>query len=84
MINLKKIVTKVRLTFTLNLIAATIVASLASAKSYADGLKDALVAGERSVVRDAVLQVGTRLELGRCHDLLLRSDASASAGSIVP
>ena len=46
MINLKQIVTKVRLQFTLNLIAATIVASLASAKSYADGLKAALVAGD--------------------------------------
>jgi len=46
MINLKKIVTKVRLQFTLNLIAATIVASLNSAKAYADGLKAALVAGD--------------------------------------
>ena len=44
--DLKKIVTKTRLAFTLNLIAATIVASLASAKSYADGLKSALVAGD--------------------------------------
>ena len=42
----KKIVTKVRLQFVLNLIAASIVASLNSAKAYADGLKDALVAGD--------------------------------------
>lgn len=46
MIDLKKIVTKVRLQFVLNLIAATIVASLNSAKAYADGLKSALVAGD--------------------------------------
>ena len=44
--DLKKIVTKVRLQFVLNLIAATIVASLNSAKAYADGLKAALVAGD--------------------------------------
>jgi len=42
----KKIVTKVRLQFVMNLIAASIVASLNSAKAYADGLKDALVAGD--------------------------------------
>lgn len=42
----KKIVTKVRLQFVLNLIAATIVASLNSAKAYADGLKAALTAGD--------------------------------------
>ena len=42
----KKIVTKVRLQFVLNLIAATIVASLNSAKAYADGLKEALTAGD--------------------------------------
>lgn len=44
--DLKKIVTKVRLQFTLNLIAATIVASLNSAKAYADGLVGALTAGD--------------------------------------
>lgn len=67
MINLKKIVTKVRLTFTLNLIAATIVASLASAKSYADGLKDALVAGDIAITSEyfnsgAKTNVGAALE----------------------
>lgn len=46
MIDLKKIVTKVRLVFTLNLIAATVAASLSSAEAYADGLKSALVAGD--------------------------------------
>jgi len=45
-IDLSKIVTKVRLQFVLNLIAATIVASLNTAKAYADGLKEALVAGD--------------------------------------
>lgn len=45
-IDLSKIVTKVRLQFVLNLIAATIVASFNSAKAYADGLKEALVAGD--------------------------------------
>lgn len=44
--DLKKIVTKVRLIFTLNLIAMSIAASLSSAKAYADGLKSALVAGD--------------------------------------
>lgn len=44
--DLKKIVTKVRLQFVLNLIAATIVAQVASAKSYADGLVSALTAGD--------------------------------------
>lgn len=45
-IDLSKIVTKVRLQFVLNLIAASIVASLNSAKAYADGLKSALTAGD--------------------------------------
>ena len=45
-IDLSKIVTKVRLQFVLNLIAATIVASFNSTKAYADGLKEALVAGD--------------------------------------
>lgn len=44
--DLKKIVTKTRLQFVLNLIALTIVSSLNSAKAYADGLKAALVAGD--------------------------------------
>ena len=44
--DLKKIVTKVRLTYVMGLIAASIVASLNSAKAYADGLKAALVAGD--------------------------------------
>jgi hypothetical protein len=44
--DLKKIVTKTRLQFVLNLIALTIVSSLNSAKAYADGLKSALVAGD--------------------------------------
>lgn len=42
----KKIVTKVRLIYFMSLIAATIAASLNSAKAYADGLKEALVAGD--------------------------------------
>lgn len=44
--DLKKIVTKVRLTYVMTLIATSIVASLNSAKAYADGLKAALVAGD--------------------------------------
>ena len=44
--DLKKIVTKVRLTYFMSLVAASIVASLNSAKAYADGLKAALVAGD--------------------------------------
>ena len=44
--DLKKFVTKVRLSFVLNLIAVTIAAQFNAAKAYADGLKDALVAGD--------------------------------------
>lgn len=63
MIDLKKIVTKVRLSFTLNLIAATIVASLASAKSYADGLKAALVAGDIAFT-NAAFNGGAKTDVG--------------------
>lgn len=45
-IDLSKIVTKARLQFVLNLIAVTIAASLTSAKAYADGLVNALAAGD--------------------------------------
>ena len=45
-IDLSKIVTKARLTYVMGLIAASIVASLNSAKAYADGLKSALTAGD--------------------------------------
>lgn len=45
-IDLSKIVTKARLQFVLNLVAATIVASLNTAKGYADGLVGALTAGD--------------------------------------
>lgn len=67
MINLKEIVTKMRLQFTLNLIAATIVASLSSAKLYADGLKAALVAGDIALTSEyfnsgAKTNVGAALE----------------------
>lgn len=44
--DLKKIVSKARLTYAINLIVAVIATSLSSAKSYADGLKEALVAGD--------------------------------------
>ena len=61
-IDLSKIVTKVRLQFVLNLIAATIVASLNSAKAYADGLKDALVAGDIAFTNAAFSQSTTNVE----------------------
>ena len=61
--DLKKIVTKVRLQFTLNLIAATIVASLNSAKAYADGLKDALVAGDIAFT-NALFNGGQKTDVG--------------------
>lgn len=61
-IDLSKIVTKVRLQFVLNLIAATIVASLSSAKAYADGLKDALVAGDIAFTNAAFSQSTTNVE----------------------
>lgn len=55
-IDLSKIVTKVRLQFVLNLIALTIVSSLNSAKAYADGLKNALVAGDIAFTNAAFSQ----------------------------
>ena len=61
--DLKKIVTKLRLQFTLNLIAATIVASLASAKAYADGLKAALVAGDIAFT-NAAFNGGNKTDVG--------------------
>lgn len=61
-IDLSKIVTKVRLQFVLNLIAATIVASFNSAKAYADGLKDALVAGDIAFTNAAFSQSTTNVE----------------------
>ena len=61
-IDLSKIVTKVRLQFVLNLIAATIVASLNSAKAYADGLKDALVAGDIAFTNAAFSQETANVE----------------------
>lgn len=61
-IDLSKIVTKVRLQFVLNLIAATIVASLNSAKAYADGLKEALVAGDIAFTNAAFSQSTTNVE----------------------
>lgn len=75
--DLKKIVTKVRLQFVLNLIAATIVASLNSAKAYADGLKDALVAGDIAFTSQyfnsgAKTDVGTALE-----DLATKANSDA-------
>ena len=63
MINLKEIVTKARLQFTLNLIAATIVASLNSAKAYADGLKQALVAGDIAFTSQ-YFNSGTKTDVG--------------------
>ena len=67
----KKIVTKVRLAFTLNLIAASIVASLNTAKAYADGLVNALTAGDIAFsnaafsnqttdVEDALIELATK------------------------
>ena len=59
----KKIVTKVRLQFVLNLIAATIVANLNSAKAYADGLKAALVAGDIAFTH-ASFNSGAKTDVG--------------------
>lgn len=61
--DLKKIVTKVRLQFVLNLIAATIVANLNSAKAYADGLKAALVAGDIAFTH-ASFNSGAKTDVG--------------------
>lgn len=65
--DLKKIVTKTRLQFVLNLIALTIVSSLNSAKAYADGLKEALVASDIALTSQyfnsgAKTNVGAALE----------------------
>ncbi len=60
--DLSKIVTKVRLQFVLNLIAASIVASLNSAKAYADGLVGALTAGDIAFTNAAFNQSTTDVE----------------------
>ena len=60
--DLKKIVTKVRLVYWMGLVAASIVASLNSAKAYADGLKDALVAGDIAFTNAAFSQSTTNVE----------------------
>lgn len=70
-IDLSKIVTKVRLQFVLNLIAATIVASLNTAKTYAEGLVNALAADDIAFtnavfsnatenVEDALIELATK------------------------
>lgn len=61
-IDLSKIVTKVRLQFVLNLIAATIVASLNTAKVYADGLVEALAAGNIAFTNAAFSQETSNVE----------------------
>lgn len=61
--DLKKIVTKTRLQFVLNLIALTIVSSLNSAKAYADGLKAALVAGDIAFTSQ-YFNGGTKTDVG--------------------
>lgn len=61
--DLMKIVTKVRLVFAMNLIAATIAASLTSAKAYADGLKSALVAGDIAFTNNA-FNGGNKTDVG--------------------
>lgn len=67
--DLKKIVTKVRLQFVLNLIALSIVSSLNSAKAYAEGLVNALAADdiaftnasfEATNVEDALIELATQ------------------------
>ena len=77
MINLKQIVTKVRLQFTLNLIAATIVASLGSAKAYADGLKAALVAGDIAFTH-ASFNSGTKTDVGSALAELATAQSNAA------
>lgn len=70
-IDLSKIVTKVRLQFVLNLIAASIVASLNTAKTYAEGLVNALAADDIAFtnaafsnatenVEDALIELATK------------------------
>lgn len=75
--DLKKIVTKVRLQFVLNLIAATIVASLNSAKAYADGLKEALVAGDIAFTSQ-YFNSGSKTNVGAAlEDLATRANSDA-------
>lgn len=70
-IDLSKIVTKVRLQFVLNLIALTIVSSLNTAKTYAEGLVNALAADDIAFtnaafsnatenVEDALIELATK------------------------
>lgn len=75
--DLKKIVTKVRLQLVLNLIAASIVASLNSAKAYADGLKEALVAGDIAFTH-ASFNNGAKTDVGAALvELANKSDSGA-------
>lgn len=74
--DLKKIVTKVRLQFTLNLIAATIVATLSSAKAYADSLKAALVAGDIAFT-NAAFNGGAKTNVGAALVELATNHANA-------
>lgn len=75
--DLKKIVTKVRLIFTMNLIAATIAESLNSAKAYADGLKEALVAGDIAFTHEA-FNGGAKTDVGSALAELATSNSNAS------
>ena len=61
--DLKKIVTKARLVYWMGLVAASIVASLNSAKAYADGLKAALVAGDIAFT-NAAFNNGSKTDVG--------------------
>jgi len=76
-IDLSKIVTKVRLQFVLNLIAATIVASLSSAKAYADGLKAALVAGDIAFTH-ASFNGGVKTDVGAALAELATAQSNAA------
>ena len=61
-IDLSKIVTKARLQFVLNLIAVTIVSSLNTAKTYAEGLVNALAADDIAFTNAAFSNSTTNVE----------------------
>ena len=75
--DLKKIVTKVRLTYVMGLIAASIVASLNSAKAYADGLKSALVAGDIAFT-NAAFNSGNATDVGSALVELATAQSNAA------
>lgn len=75
--DLTKIVSKARLTYAINLLVAVIATSLSSAKSYADGLKSALVAGDIAFTH-ASFNGGAKTDVGAALAELATANSNAA------